>query len=1034
MPNKVLLKKSSVAAKVPLVTDLDYGELALNYTDGRLYYKDGANAIQVIASTASTSGQFTVPSVISVNSSTEALRITQIGSGDALRVEDAANPDTTPFRISSDGLVLVGGPPVIGGASTYPVLQVTGYGDGSIGANAAAMGINGFLPSGAGGYFAFNRSNSATVGTNATVVNGDQIGRIVWSGADGTNYIRAAQISVEVDGVPGTNSMPGRLIFATTASGQTSSTGRMVITGEGIVGIGTTNPVTGTRLNIGSTYLSAGGYSAGISLTGTVPVATTISHSNYASLIYIQDPGSAGNTIPNVIHFETTQPNAFVNTVVTNQIGFRAGSNLTGAANNYGFYGNIPSGTGRWNFYAAGTADNYFGGPIKLGQTYYSNIGIGIFYAPASVAATGIYQDPTINSATTSSYTLNSTYPTTAAASFTLGTLTHYNANQGTLGAGSTITNQYGFSAGGGLTGATNNYGFYGNIPSGTGRWNFYANGTASNYFAGNVNVGTTGGDFSRTWRFVARQDQNDVSQFGFINATVGANAAVQIAKIGGTGNNFLNWALFDNNGAPYDAFNYGSAVTHVVWTLGGSERLRVNSTGTVSIAGAPPTATITSKLYTASDITLAGANRSILGNLYYDTGWKYTGNGYGWGIREDNTGKVQFIRAGNNTGGANAAATVTLSDLITLDLVNNRIGMGTNAPGAKLEVYGDTILGGTTSAGRRLSIDANGVATFKYNDNSLATLMNWDNLELAAGANHGVLINCRFGTDVSQTPINAARIAVAKEQIWTSTATTQDSYMSFSTTLDGTLGEKVRITSSGSVGIGTTSPTTILHINDTAATGTGLRVSGGGSGTALAVFERTVGASGSSIEINASSNDPQIKFARSGSGTYNIGVDEDGSLRFAANNTIGLANDRVVVTSGGNVGIGTTAPGYKLEVNGSFAATTKSFLITHPTKPNMKLRHGSLEGPEHGVYVRGRLKGKVIELPEYWTKLVDPDSITVQLTAIGKGQKLYVEDIRDNKVYIANDGMFAGDPNCFYLVQAERVDIEKMNVEIEVQ
>ena len=45
MANKVLLKKSSVAAKVPLVTDLDYGELALNYSDGKLYYKNAANAV-----------------------------------------------------------------------------------------------------------------------------------------------------------------------------------------------------------------------------------------------------------------------------------------------------------------------------------------------------------------------------------------------------------------------------------------------------------------------------------------------------------------------------------------------------------------------------------------------------------------------------------------------------------------------------------------------------------------------------------------------------------------------------------------------------------------------------------------------------------------------------------------------------------------------------------------------------------------------------------------------------------------------------
>lgn len=87
-----------------------------------------------------------------------------------------------------------------------------------------------------------------------------------------------------------------------------------------------------------------------------------------------------------------------------------------------------------------------------------------------------------------------------------------------------------------------------------------------------------------------------------------------------------------------------------------------------------------------------------------------------------------------------------------------------------------------------------------------------------------------------------------------------------------------------------------------------------------------------------------------------------------------------------GNIGIGTTTNStYKLQVNGNFAATTKSFVIDHPTKDDMKLRYGSLEGPENGVYIIGRLKdSNVIELPEYWTKLVDKDSITVNLTSIG--------------------------------------------------
>jgi hypothetical protein len=145
--------------------------------------------------------------------------------------------------------------------------------------------------------------------------------------------------------------------------------------------------------------------------------------------------------------------------------------------------------------------------------------------------------------------------------------------------------------------------------------------------------------------------------------------------------------------------------------------------------------------------------------------------------------------------------------------------------------------------------------------------------------------------------------------------------------------------------------------------------------------------------------------------------------------------NGKLTVAHSIRVGFGetdTTIPGavHRLEVNGSFAATTKSFLIDHPTKPGKKLQHGSLEGPEHGVYIRGKLNGTVIELPEYWTNLVDPDSITVQLTPIGQSQSLYVDKIEDNIVYIKNENQDR-EPYCFYFIQAERTDVEKIEVEI---
>ena len=148
---------------------------------------------------------------------------------------------------------------------------------------------------------------------------------------------------------------------------------------------------------------------------------------------------------------------------------------------------------------------------------------------------------------------------------------------------------------------------------------------------------------------------------------------------------------------------------------------------------------------------------------------------------------------------------------------------------------------------------------------------------------------------------------------------------------------------------------------------------------------------------------------------------------------TTGNANfdSGVLFVDGTNnrVGVGTTVPTYTLEVNGSFAATTKSFVINHPTKSEMKLRYGSLEGPENGVYVRGRTKSDTIQLPDYWTGLVDDFSITVNLTPIGSHQKLYVKSIDKNVVTIGG-GLF-DQMEYFYTVFAERKDVDKLIVEI---
>jgi hypothetical protein len=106
----------------------------------------------------------------------------------------------------------------------------------------------------------------------------------------------------------------------------------------------------------------------------------------------------------------------------------------------------------------------------------------------------GVSSDATIPSNVTNNGYGFFSQVNTAAASFTLSTLHHFRAAGSTPGAGSTVTNQYGFHADSGLTGATNNYGFYGAIASAANRYNFYAAGTAQNLFSGDVLVFGAGG------------------------------------------------------------------------------------------------------------------------------------------------------------------------------------------------------------------------------------------------------------------------------------------------------------------------------------------------------------------------------------------------------------------------------------------------------------------------------------------------------------------------------------------------------------
>lgn len=180
-------------------------------------------------------------------------------------------------------------------------------------------------------------------------------------------------------------------------------------------------------------------------------------------------------------------------------------------------------------------------------------------------------------------------------------------------------------------------------------------------------------------------------------------------------------------------------------------------------------------------------------------------------------------------------------------------------------------------------------------------------------------------------------------------------------------------------------------------------------------------------------------KFPNASANNLSVSVVDAGAVSGAAPTDLilrSLAGD-VNVTAANTIVLNATAvdiPAGDLSVTGNFKATAKSFLIDHPT-PNSgfsKLQYACLEGPENGVYVRGKADTQVgvIELPYYWMDLVHAESITVQLTAMSPAQRLYVAKIEDNKVYVKDASAVSEVTTFFYTVNGERKDIGHLTVE----
>jgi hypothetical protein len=733
---------------------------------------------------------------------------------------------------------------------------------------------------------------------------------------------------------------------------------------RGSVGIGTTSPTTKLAVSDGTTIAQVNP-SSGVAYFGTVnnyPMALSV---NSSEKVRILNDGNVG--------IGTSSP--LTKLVISNgsNENFEFGPGESSLNGGYIEYINRNSGSTRpdFNFYLGGGGGSYKfytnGSNERMRITSAGNIGIGTS-SPGSLLHLQ-------SSATTTLLRIdNSNINNDAAILLT--------DNNNPTGEGLRIT--YDSSAGDTyfnniFTASTRAFNFQkGDFGSGTDLLTILNN--------GNVGIGTTSPSSAVSFnKVVEAYDATSLSYQVNSGGTYKAEFGISSAS---------GWL--------------GTSTAHDMrFASNGTERMRILSGGSIGIGTSSPLA----KLQVSA------------GRSYF-----FSGDQYSVGLAQT-AAQANYMYLGTATDGTFYISETGGTARVTVQQSGN-VGIGTTSPTAKLHVEGLSFFNNTISSSNKLVVESTQPGIILRETDQSGTTHRWIDVEsgifrilqtnndyssfvtqfvINSSGNvgigttapaykldvQGITTTARLGNAiVGALPVNTLYAFFGHNSLDHASTAANYALLQFS---DGTTylnasttkpinfrianADKMILDANGNLGIGTTSPVQKLHVYS----------SGGG-------FEFNPGSTCTIESIDRANTSANVNTAYYTRGTG----------YFAWYN--GSYTERMRIISDGNVGIGTTAPAYKLEVNGSFAASTKSFKIDHPTKTGKKLVYGSLESPYHGIRLTGKDKlvnGKCkVQLPDYICKLVRSESVNVQLTGIKCGKTLYIDDINvaENYFVVAYD------------------------------